>query len=63
MVGDEFDMTPQLEAMYRASGMEMPTSMFLCTTVMATIISMVTPTMIMAITRMVTAMARAAGPS
>lgn len=26
MVGDEFDMTPQLEAMYRASGMEMPTS-------------------------------------
>ncbi|MGN7227225.1 molecular chaperone HtpG [Dietzia maris] len=26
MVGDEFDMTPQLEAMYRASGMELPTS-------------------------------------
>ncbi|AWH96796.1 molecular chaperone HtpG [Dietzia psychralcaliphila] len=26
MVGDEFDMTPQLEAMYRASGMEMPVS-------------------------------------
>lgn len=26
MVGDETDMTPQLEAMYRASGMEMPTS-------------------------------------
>lgn len=26
MVGDEFDMTPQLEAMYRASGMEVPTS-------------------------------------
>lgn len=24
MVGDEFDMTPQLEAMYRASGMELP---------------------------------------
>ncbi|MBB1031318.1 molecular chaperone HtpG [Dietzia sp. SLG310A2-38A2] len=26
MVGDEFDMTPQLEAMYRASGMELPAS-------------------------------------
>ncbi|OAH54119.1 molecular chaperone HtpG [Dietzia cinnamea] len=26
MVGDEFDMTPQLEAMYRASGMELPVS-------------------------------------
>lgn len=26
MVGDEFDLTPQLEAMYRASGMEVPTS-------------------------------------
>lgn len=26
MVGDEFDMTPQLEAMYRASGMEMPST-------------------------------------
>lgn len=26
LVGGEFDMTPQLEAMYRASGMEVPTS-------------------------------------
>ena len=26
MVGDTFDMTPQLERMYRANGMEVPTS-------------------------------------